>query len=203
MALTRDDVVAALRPLLPTLERLRDEVRVVGTASSLLRGIALPAADVDVLAREATIVDALVAAAETAAGARAVSAAGWVEQGDLRQYLAEVDIAGVAVQFSTVEPGGDPPAAGRIAECTGFAPWRYFDVLEVEGFRVAVVATELRLLSEVVRLRLDRVGPLGAALAAGGYDAELLAAAAEQRLGPHRANVLRASLGLAGRGVGG
>lgn len=206
MALTRSDVVAALRPLLPTLERLLDEVRIAGTASSLLRGIDLPAADVDILAREATIVDALLAAAETAPGSRVVSAVDWVERPGVRQYLAEVEIAGVPVQFSTVEPTDDAGEAagnaGRVAECTGFAPWRHFDVLEVEGHRVAVVASELRLLSEVIRSRPDRWGPIGASLAAAGYDAELVGAIAERRLGPAKREVFLRALGHVGSGVG-
>ena len=206
MALTRSDVVAALRPLLPTLERLLDEVRVAGTASSLLRGIDLPAADVDILAREATIVDALLAAAETAPGSRVVSAVDWVERPAVRQYLAEVEIAGVPVQFSTVEATDAAGDAGRLAECTGFAPWRHFDVLEVEGHRVAVVASELRLLSEVIRARPDRWGPIGAGLAAAGYDAKLVAAIAERRLGPGRREVFLRALGQpsgqVGSGVG-
>ena len=78
MGLTRDQVVTAVRPLLPTLEGLLDEVRIAGTASSLLRGIDLPASDVDILAREATIVDALLAGAETAPETRVVSAVAWV-----------------------------------------------------------------------------------------------------------------------------
>jgi hypothetical protein len=58
--ITADEVVDALHPLLYDIVRLSDRVRLVGTASSALRGIELPVGDVDVLAKDRETVDELV-----------------------------------------------------------------------------------------------------------------------------------------------
>jgi len=174
--LRRADVVRGIRVLLPTIERLGERVRIVGTASSLLRGIDLPAGDIDVLARERGVVDELAAAA-TDAGAKCVSSPAWVEIPGFGQYFAAFELFGIRIELSTVESNATEP---EIAECTGDAPWQHFDVVEIEGHRVALVASELRLLTEVTRFRPDRWEPIALHLTRGGYDEELLAAAADQ-----------------------
>ena len=60
--LTADRVVNAISPVLDDIVRLSERVRVVGTASSSLRGIVLPVADIDILGRDRATVDELVAA---------------------------------------------------------------------------------------------------------------------------------------------
>jgi hypothetical protein len=178
--LARDDILRGIRSLLPDLERLGDRVRIVGTASSVLRGIDVPAGDVDILASERGVVDQLATAA-AAAGGRCLSSPAWVENPGFRQYFASFELSGIRVEFSTVESESTMP---EIGECTGDAPWRHFDVLDLEGHHVPVVASELRLLSEITRLRSDRWEPIAASLSRAGYDEELLAAAMQQ-LPPH------------------
>ena len=41
MTITRDEAITALRPLFPGIEQRHERVRIVGTASSLLRGDAV------------------------------------------------------------------------------------------------------------------------------------------------------------------
>jgi hypothetical protein len=171
MLLTREHILRAILSLLPDLERLGDRVRIVGTASSVLRGIDVPARDVDILASERAVVDQLATAA-AAAGGRCLSSPACVESPGFRQYFASFELSGVRVEFSTIESNSTMP---EISECTGDAPWQHFDVLELEGHRVPAVASELRLLSEITRDRPNRWEPIAAYLSRTGYDEELLA----------------------------
>jgi hypothetical protein len=88
------------------------------------------------------------------------------------QYLAEGELGGVPVQVSTVESslGG----RRRLAECVGEAPWRYFSLVDVAGRPLPLVASELRLASDLMRGRDDRWRPIAAHLLATGFDVELL-----------------------------
>ena len=122
--ITADEVVGAIHPLLDDIVRLSGRVRLVGTASSALRGIHLPVGDVDVLAKDRGTVDELVAASGS-------TPATSIETPFGHQYLADHRIGAVPVQFSTVESN----AAGRkrLAECVGEAPWRFFSLVQVAG----------------------------------------------------------------------
>jgi hypothetical protein len=171
--LNRDRLLKAMRSLLPIIERLEDDVRIVGTASSLLRGIELPAGDVDILARTRATVDELSAYAAQV-GARPLHAAAWQQNPAFGQYFARFDLSEVRFEFSTVET---PPGDVQIGECINSAPWQHFDVLVIEGRRIPVVASELRLLSEVERGRPERWKPIGAHLVRHGYDPALFDAA--------------------------
>ena len=141
---------------------------VVGTASSALRGIELPVADVDVLAWDRHTVDELVAASGSPPAALIATPFG-------HQYLADHELNGVPAQFSTVE--SNVTGRRRLAECVGETPWRYFSVVEVTGRPVPVVASELRLASDLMRGRLDRWRPIAAHLLVNGFDLELLSQA--------------------------
>jgi hypothetical protein len=185
-----------MRPLLPSIARLAEDLRVVGTASSLLRGIDLPVGDVDIAGRHRDVVDALAGEAVRAKGA-CLSAPAW--HADWNQYFAEYVVAGVRVGFSTVETPVTEETP--VHECVGAGPWEHYDVVVVEGHRVPVVASELRLVSEVIRDRPDRWRPLGMCLADNGYDAELLERALRGR--PDEvASVVREALGT-GPAIGG
>jgi hypothetical protein len=189
MTLARDEILDGIRSLLPTLEHLGDRVRIVGTASSVLRGIDVRASDVDILASECAVVDEL-ATAGTAAGGRCISSPAWVENPEFGQYFASCELSGVRIEFSTVEANTTRP---EISECAGDAPWQHFDVLELEGHRVRVVASELRLLSEITRFRPDRWKPIADHLARNGYDEDLLAAAC-RRLPPDLQATMRGAV---------
>lgn len=159
-----------MSPLLPLVETLRDDVRVVGTASSLLRGIDLAVGDVDILGRRRAIVDEL-SEGVAAAGGRCLSGPAGLENPEFAQYFSAFELSGVRVELSTVEStrGNTLP----FGECAGDAPWENFDVALVEGFEVPLVASELRLLTEVARFRPANWKPIGAHLARHGYDNEL------------------------------
>jgi hypothetical protein len=171
MAITRDDAIGAIRGFLPALERLGDRVLIVGTTSSLLRGIELPAGDVDVLARDRDVVDQLAREADRV-GARCDAGPQWIDTPFGGQYIADYRVDGVLVEFSTVELSVPEPT--RLAECTGDGPWLHADAIHVEGYAVPVVASELRLQSEVLRGRADRWIPIALFLADTGYDERLV-----------------------------
>lgn len=162
---TAGEVVEAITPILDHIVRLSDRVRVVGTASSGLRGIELPIGDVDILARDPDAVDELAAASGS-------PPATWVETPFGRQYLADHRVAGVPLQLSMVESDGR--GRKRLAECVGEAPWRYFSFVDVAGRPVPVVASELRLASDLMRGRAERWRPIATHLVVEGYDQELL-----------------------------
>lgn len=142
------------------------EVRLVGTASSMLRGIDLPANDVDVLFRQRADVDAWF---EALTGIVDVDTAPvWLA--DAYQYFARVRVDGIVVELSTVEIEVDDDTV----ECLGEGPWRHCDVLACDGWPIAAVATELRLITEVSRGRTDRYRPIIRHLQVAGCDRALL-----------------------------
>ncbi len=165
---TAEQIVGAISPLSNNVVRLSNRVRVVGTASSALRGIDLPVADVDILARDRDTVDELVAVSGSPPAALIETPFG-------HQYLAEHELNGVPVLFSTVE--SNVTGRRRLAECVGETPWKYYSLVEVAGRPVPVVASELRLASDLMRGRDDRWRPIAADLLANGFDLELLSQA--------------------------
>lgn len=168
IVITADQVVAALSPVLDDLVRLSERVRVVGTASSALRGVALPVGDVDILARDRHTVDELVLALGSPSATVIQTPFG-------HQYLADHAVGGVPVQVSTVE--STVSGRRRLAECVGETPWRYYSLVDVAGRPIPVVASELRLASDIMRGRDDRWRPIAAHLVTTGVDVELLSQA--------------------------
>ena len=166
--ITAGQIVEAISPVLDDLVRLSDRLRLVGTASSALRGVVLPVGDVDILARDRDTVDDLVVALGS-------QPAALIETPFGRQYLAACEIGGVPVQVSTVE--SSVSGRRRLAECVGETPWRYFSLVDVAGRPIPVVASELRLASDLMRGRDDRWRPLAAHMLATGFDLELLSQA--------------------------
>lgn len=141
------------------------EVRLVGTASSVLRGIEVSAADIDILFRERHGVDEWFNALDAN---QAVQSPRWLP--DAEQYLARLEINGVSVELSTVEIEADHDTA----ECFGLGPWHHFDLVRCSGGSIPAVATELRLLTEFARRREDRYRPIMAFLRETGCDLELI-----------------------------
>jgi hypothetical protein len=127
-------------------------IRLAGSASSVLRGVDIPAADIDILFADRTGVDAWV----DSLGVRCVieTSPRWLP--DARQYFARLDIAGVVVELSTVEIHTEHDTH----EGFGPGPWRHFDNVEYSGGSVPAVATELRLITEITRGRDDRLLPI-------------------------------------------
>ena len=166
--LTRTQIVEALRPLLPTIDRLGGRVMIVGTASCALAGIDVPTGDVDFLALDRDAVDELARAAEDV-GFSTLFAPGWLawtpESG---QYFARSAAGDVWIEFSTVEIDGEQrEIAGR----------RQSGVVDVEGVAIKAEALEARLATELARNRPDRWVPIARFLARRGYDEALMSSA--------------------------
>jgi hypothetical protein len=142
------------------------EFRLVGTASCVLRGIAMPASDVDVLFRDRKSVDAW--AVSLATVANVTDDPRWL--GDVAQYFARVVVDEVTVELSTVELAAETDAA----ECVGVGPWAHFDSVPCGEFSVPAVALELRLVTEVLRQRVDRWQPIVDYLETRPCDIELV-----------------------------
>ena len=164
--LNGDEIRAVLRTVLARVSECEGAWRLVGTASSVVRGVAIEAADIDVLFRERSTLDlwfqclSVDAAVDTAPT--------WLENG--AQYFARVRVGPVIVELSTVEIEAD----GDTMECFGSGPWQHFDTIEVDGHEVTVVANELRLITEIARQRPERYQPLMEHMASSGCDIDLI-----------------------------
>ena len=167
-----DRLRRAMSVLAPIAASFSDEIRMVGTASSWLRGIVLPVGDIDVLARTRLTVDGL-AEELNRRGVLCRMPPSLLDEPGFTQYYTSFEIHDVKVEVSTVEAGTDGP----LSECAGPAPWSHFDGVLFDDSRLFAVASELRLLSEVSRNRPERWEPIGRHLEDNGYDAELLDAA--------------------------
>jgi hypothetical protein len=93
---------------------------------------------------------------------------GWIA--DAQQYFARVRADGVAVELSTVEIESESDTM----ECVGVGPWLHFDVVNCGAGRISAVATELRLITEVIRSREDRYRPIVGYLRRHGCDIGLI-----------------------------
>jgi hypothetical protein len=142
------------------------EVRLVGTASSAMRGIELPANDLDILFHDRSGLDSWfgVLSAHLDVG----SAPAWIT--DSQQYFARIHDGDVTIELSTVEIESDADTM----ECFGEGPWRYFDLVPCGSRTVPAVATELRLITEVSRGRTDRYRPIVDHLRQVGCDVGLI-----------------------------
>jgi len=164
MAPDRDGVEGVLTLILRHVPET--EVRLVGTASSVLRGIDIPAGDIDLLFRDRAGVDAWFAA--LSAELEVDAAPDWLAE--QRQYFARIRAGDVAVELSTVEIEVD----NDTAECLGSGPWEHYDVVSCRDGVVPAVATELRLITEIARAREDRYGPIIDFLRDNGCDIDLV-----------------------------
>jgi hypothetical protein len=165
-AIIRRTLTAVLDAALPEAKGV--EYRFGGTASSVLRGIRMPAGDMDLLLRERRGVDQLSAATAALPGTECLFAPAWLEEG--RQYFSRYLVDGAVVEFSTVEWETDSDAM----ECFGPGPWEHFDLVPCGPHQVPVVATELRLITELTRNRPERYGPILTHLREHGCDLALV-----------------------------
>ena len=142
------------------------EIRLVGTASSLVRGIELPANDVDILFYDRSGVDSWFGALSEHLDV--ATAPAWIA--DAQQYFARLQLGAVTIELSTVEVESDADGF----ECFGEGPWRYFDLVPCGDGTVPAVASELRLITEISRGRDDRSGPIVDHLRVVGCDIALI-----------------------------
>ncbi len=141
------------------------EYRLVGTGAALLHGVQLPAADIDILARDRSSVDAF-GAALSPFGCR--KAPGWLPEG--RQYYGCYEVKEVELQISTVEVASEADTI----ETFGRGPWGHFTFLACGHHAVPTVALELRLLTELRRNRPDRYRQLNTYLQSHGCDTSFI-----------------------------
>ena len=153
------------------------EVRLVGTASSVMRGIELPANDVDILFHDRSGVDSWFSA--LSAHLDVSDPPAWI--GGSMQYFTRMHDGDVTIELSTVEIETDADTI----ECFGEGPWRYFDLVPCGARTIPAVATELRLITEVLRGRTDRYRPIVDHLRGVGCDVALI------RRGLERAGVTK------------
>ncbi|MBD5787965.1 hypothetical protein IF650_17540 [Cellulosimicrobium terreum] len=125
--------------------------RLVGTASALAQGVALPVGDVDVLVASRGDVDQ---AAAALSGYPCSEPPRWLP--DAQQYFVRFVIGQVEVEISTVEQAVDTDTS----ECAGRGPWEHHVPVGFGRHVLSVVGLELRLVSEIVRERPDRYVPL-------------------------------------------
>jgi hypothetical protein len=141
------------------------EYRLVGTGAALLRGVPIPAGDIDLLVKERPSVDAI---ATPLMNFKCITPPTYLT--DERQYFVEYEVNGVEVGISTVEWETDSDGI----ECIGSGPWLHYDLLECGAYTVPTVALELRLVSELVRGRDERSEPLLQFMKDKGCDIELV-----------------------------
>jgi hypothetical protein len=164
VTLSRAQVEGSLASILMRVPEA--EVRLVGTASSVLRGIELPANDIDILFYDRSGVDSWFGV--LSAHFDPDRAPAWIA--DSQQYFARLHDGDVTIELSTVEIESDADTM----ECFGEGPWRYFDLVACGARTVPAVATELRLITEVSRGRTDRYRAIVEHLRGVGCDVALV-----------------------------
>ncbi|GIE81804.1 hypothetical protein Aph02nite_77540 [Actinoplanes philippinensis] len=152
-----------LRRADPDMSGLR--YRLVGTGAALAQAVSLPTGDIDILVARRSDVDALAAAL---AEFPCLTPPVWLP--DARQYYARFAVEGIDVGFSTVEW----PVDTDTFECAGSGPWSHYVTIAIGTHLVPTVRLELRLVSELVRNRPDRIRPLVAHLRQQGGDLDLV-----------------------------
>jgi hypothetical protein len=145
--------------------RLEVDYRLVGTSAALLQGVPVNAGDVDILVARRVDVDTFAAALSPFA---CRTGAVWLP--DACQYFARYAVDGIDVEISTVEQS----TTTDTTECVGSGPWRHYVPIACGTHMVPAVRLELRLVSELVRDRRDRVTALIAHLRTHGADLGLL-----------------------------
>lgn len=131
----------------------------------MLHGVSLPAADMDILVRERSHVDAFGSALSQF---RCLAAPAWLAPS--KQYYANYEVNGVEVGISTVEVASDADTV----ETFGRGPWEHFVLLRCGRYAVPTVALELRLITELFRNRPERYRALVRFMQSHGCDLDLI-----------------------------
>jgi len=148
------------------------DYRLIGTAADLLRGVPIEPCDVDFLMPTRSDVDTF---ARALAAYRCLSPPTWMPC--CVQYYAAFEVGAVQVDASTVES----PSQSAFIEAFGSGPWTHCSEIAVGNTRVAVVAPELRLATELCRDRKDRAEIIARWMRDHGCDAPLLKNALDAR----------------------
>jgi hypothetical protein len=159
----RETLITFLDHTMPTCAQI--DYRLVGTGAALLHGVPLPAADIDILVRERSSVDAFGLALSSF---RCVVVPTWLAEA--QQYYGSFEVNGVEVEISTVEVASESDTA----ETFGRGPWEHSTLLTCGRYAVQTVALELRLVTELIRKRPDRYQPLIQFLQRHGCDLDYI-----------------------------
>ncbi|HSD82967.1 MAG TPA: hypothetical protein VLG46_03870 [Anaerolineae bacterium] len=159
----RETLLTFLNHTMPTCAQL--DYRLVGTGAALLHGVSLPAADIDILVKERSSVDAF---DQALSSFKRLVAPDWLAE--TCQYYGNYDVNGVEVGISTVEVVSD----ADIIETFGRGPWEHFTLLPCDCYAVPTVTLELRLITELFRNRPDRYDPLIQFMQQHGCDLDLI-----------------------------
>ena len=162
-ARVRETLITVLDHAMPACADF--EYRLGGTGAALLHGVELPAADVDILARQREAVDAFGAALSLF---RCIVTPAWLPK--TRQYYASYDVNGVEVEISTVEIESNSDTI----ETFGRGPWVHFIPIPCGPYDVPTVALELRLITELFRGRPDRYQPIIRHMQLDGCDLDII-----------------------------
>lgn len=150
--MTRPELVAVLEKIFIQLDpHLRSRLCLVGTSSALLQGIELPVNDIDLLAKNRETVNDFIAALSEYS---VLSAPSLLDGGV--QYFASITVSGIRVEVSTVEI----PTKSTFKEVTGRGPWLHQNRQTIGETSIQAVALELRIATELLRNRVDRLMPL-------------------------------------------
>jgi hypothetical protein len=153
-ALVQKTLTHLLDCVLPTASTV--EYRLVGTAAMLLRSVHLPSNDIDLLFRERKGIDLFHQELMRSPTIEQHQSPAMLEGAG--QYFARYSMGGVVVEMSTVEFEID--TENDTVECLGGGPWEHYDLVPCGSCLIPVVATELRLLTELRRNRMERVQPI-------------------------------------------
>jgi hypothetical protein len=159
----RETLIIVLDHALPA--RANVEYRLVGTGAALLRGVPLPARDIDILVKGRDDVDAFSSALSQF---RCLDPPTWLPEA--RQFYANYEVNRVEVGISTVEADTNSDAI----ETLGRGPWEHFALIPCGRYFVPTVSLELRLITELFRGRPDRYNPIIRHMRANGYDITLI-----------------------------
>jgi hypothetical protein len=159
----RETLVIFLDQVMPACAQV--DYRLVGTGAALLHGVALPAADVDILVRDRQSVDAFNSEFSTN---QLLEPPTWLEW--THQYYANYNVNGIEVGISTVEIDCDVDTI----ETFGCGPWVHYTLLTCDRYLIPTVSIELRLITEVYRNRPDRYLPIIQFMQTHGCDCEFI-----------------------------
>ncbi len=167
MALSKENTEAMLQDFFSQLDdcKHKPELRLIGTAAAQIQDVPIIPADIDLLARTREDVDFV------CDQFRENLEPGCPQfiQGSM-QYYAAFTYQGEKLEVSTVEAESESDTL----ETYGSGPWRHYSMIRIGSVGIPVVALELRLVSEIIRRREDRIDILVNHLRENGFDRDLL-----------------------------